>query len=64
MLKKSKLRDVTSNMAFSGTRFSIPITDDIDKNKVFVNFFNKSSTTGYRLKLDKGSAVGRALRGR
>jgi len=62
--KEIKIKDVTTSMAFSGTRFSIPIADDIDNDQAFVNFCNKSSITGYRLKLDKGSAVGIALRGR
>jgi hypothetical protein len=38
------------------------IADDIDNNQAFVNFCNKLDITGYRLKFDKGPAVGLALR--
>jgi hypothetical protein len=48
--------------AWKKLNVDVLIADDIDNNQAFVNFCNKLDITGYRLKFDKGPAVGLALR--
>jgi hypothetical protein len=50
------------NWAWEKLNVSVLIADDIDNNQAFVNFCNKINIIGYRLKFDKGPAVGLALR--
>jgi hypothetical protein len=52
------------NWAWHKLNVDVLIADDIDNNHAFVNFCNKSNVSGFRLKLDKGPAVGLALRNR